>query len=141
LSDWSSDVCSSDLSGGLVVSGSDGAILLELAEEVLDEVPGLVDLFVVIALDFAVALWRDDGGFPCRAQRFDDALVGIEGFVGQQSIGRHLRQKLVGTLQIVGSAWRQKERERIAQRIDKRMDFGAQPAFAAPDRFVLARFF
>jgi hypothetical protein len=52
-----------------------------------------------------------------------------------------LRQERIGALQIVGLTRRQKKRERIAQRIDKRMDFGAQSAFAAPDRFVLARFF
>jgi hypothetical protein len=115
--------------------------LLELAEEVLDEVAGLVGLLVVIALGFAVALWRDHRGFSCRVQRRDDALIGIKGFVGQQSAGRHLRQERIGALQIVGLTRRQKERERIAQRIDKRMDFGAQSAFAAPDRFVLARFF
>jgi hypothetical protein len=38
-------------------------------------------------------------------------------------------------------AWSQKEGERVAQGINQRMDFGAQPAFAAPDRFVSAVFF
>ena len=43
--------------------------------------------------------------------------------------------------QIVGLARRQEEVHRIAQRIDKRMNLGAQPAFAAPDRLVFAVFF
>jgi hypothetical protein len=118
--------CSQEVPGGFVVTGGDGAILLELAVEVLDEVATLVGLFVVDALGLAVALWRDHRGFSCRVQQVDDALVGIEGFVGQQCIGCHLWQQRIGTLQIMGLAWRQKERERIAQRIDKRMDFGTQ---------------
>jgi hypothetical protein len=72
----------------------------------------------------------DHRGFSFRVQRVDDALVGIEGFVGQQSIGRrNLWQQRIGPLQIVGLAWRQKEGERIAQRIDKRMDFGTQSRY------------
>jgi hypothetical protein len=35
----------------------------------------------------------------------------------------------------------QDEAQRIAQRIDKRVNLGAQPAFAAPDRLVFADFF
>jgi hypothetical protein len=41
----------------------------------------------------------------------------------------------------MGLARRQKKRKRIAQRVNESMYLGAQPAFAAPDRFVLARFF
>jgi hypothetical protein len=105
--------CSQEVPGGFVVTGGDGAILLELAVEVLDEVATLVGLFVVDALGLAVALWRDHRGFSCRVQQVDDALVGIEGFVGQQCIGCHLWQQRIGTLQIMGLAWRQKERERL----------------------------
>jgi hypothetical protein len=41
----------------------------------------------------------------------------------------------------VGLACGQQERQRIAQRIDKGMNLGAQPAFAAPDRLLFAVFF
>jgi hypothetical protein len=37
--------------------------------------------------------------------------------------------------------WRQEEGKRIAQGVDQRMDFGAQSAFARPDRLVFAVFF
>jgi hypothetical protein len=37
--------CSQEVPGGFVVTGGDGAILLELAVEVLDEVATLVGLF------------------------------------------------------------------------------------------------
>jgi hypothetical protein len=130
-----------EIPGGFVITGRDGAELFEFAEEILDEMARLVSLFVVIALDFAVFLWRDHRRLSCRAQRFDDALVGVEGFVRQQSIGPHPRQQRVGALQIMVLARRQQERKRIAQRVNESMDFGAQPAFAAPYRLVFARFF
>src|SRR5713101_52393 len=81
------------------------------------------------------------GDLPAARKRLDQALVGIKSFVCQQSIGLHLGQQRVGTLQIVGLAWCQKEGEWIAQGIDQGMDFGAQSAFAAPDRLVFAVFF
>lgn len=41
----------------------------------------------------------------------------------------------------MGLARCQDEAQRIAKRIDKGMNLGAQPAFAAPDRLVFAVFF
>ncbi len=79
-------------------------------------------------------------GSPCK-QRLDHPLVGIESLVCQQGRGRHIRQQCVGAFQIMGLARRQDEVQRIAQRIDKRMNLGAQPAFAAPDRLAFAVFF
>jgi hypothetical protein len=130
-----------EIPGGLIVPCGDSAELLEPAVEVFDEMAGLVDLFVEGARSFAVALWRNDDRFACCQQRLDDALVGIEGFISQQSIGLHVREQFVGALQIVGLARAEKEVERIAQGIDQGVDFGAQSAFAAPDRLVLAGFF
>jgi hypothetical protein len=44
-------------------------------------------------------------------------------------------------LQIMGLPRSQEEGQWIAKRIDHGMDFGAQSAFAAPDRLVVAVFF
>ena len=90
---------------------------------------------------FAIALGWDHERFACCEQGFDHALVGIESFVCQQGIGLHLRQQRIGAFQIMGLARRQEEVQRIAQGVDQGMDFGAQSAFAAPDRLVFAVFF
>jgi hypothetical protein len=133
--------CSKEVSRGFVVARGDGAILLEPAEEILDEMARLVSFLVELAPDLAVALGRDhDRLSPCK-QRFDHPFVGIEGFVRQQGIGSQIWQQRVGTFQIVGLAGRQYETQRIAKGIDKGMNLCAQPAFAAPDRFVFAVFF
>ena len=130
-----------EVSGGFVIAGCNGSVLLELAVEVFDEVACLVLRLVIGALDLPIALWRDDRFFTCREQRLDDAFVGIKSLVCQQGIGLHLRQKCVGAFQIMGLAGRQEEGQRISERIDHGMDFGAQSAFAAPDRLVFAIFF
>src|SRR5207248_5475685 len=72
-----------EVSGGLVIAGGNGAVLLELAVEILDEMACLVHFFIESTLVFAIALWRDHQVFSCRAKRFDHPLVGIEGFVCQ----------------------------------------------------------
>ena len=101
--------CGEEVSGGFVVARCDGAELLELAVEVFDEMARLVHLSVKGALDFTVAPGRDNRRFSGREERFDDALVGIESFVCQQSIGLHPLQQRIGALQIMGLAWREQE--------------------------------
>jgi hypothetical protein len=117
--------CGKEVSGGFVIAGCDSAILLEPAEEILDEMACLIGVLVEAALDFAVPPWRDHERFsPCE-QWFDHPLVCIKGFVCQQGIGRHVRQQRVGAFQIMGVARRELEIERVAQRIDERMNLGA----------------
>jgi len=57
---------------GLVVTGGDGAELLELGEEVLDEVARLVEFSVEGAGQAAVRLWRDHRGLSDSGKRGDD---------------------------------------------------------------------
>lgn len=130
-----------EISRGFVVACGDGSELLELTEKILNEMTRFVHLLVEGPLDFAVPLGRDHRGFTCRKKRVDDTLVGIEGFVRQQNGGFHLRQQHVGAFQIMNLARGEEESERITQRVDKSMDFGAQSALAAPDRLVFADFF
>ena len=115
--------------------------MLEFAEEILDEVARFVKLFVVVPLVFAIGFGRNDGAFAGFFERLDDPFVGIEAFVGDHDVGRDLRQQDVGTVEIAGLSGREREAGRIAQRIDRGIDLGAQSAFAAADRFVLAGFF
>jgi hypothetical protein len=133
--------CGEKISRSFVVAGGDRPVLFELAEEILDQMSRLVGILVEVALAFAVAPGRDHDRFSSAKQRLDDPFIGIKGLVGQQSVGCHFWQQRVGALQIMGLAWRQQKAQRLAKRIDQRVNLGAQPAFAAPDRFVFARFF
>ena len=133
--------CGEEISSGFVVACRDSAEFLEVAEEVLNEVTRLESRFVIGALVFAIAPRWDHGGFSRGAKRVDHALIGIECFVCQQSVSLHPRQQCVGAFQIMGFARGQKEGEWIAKSVNQRVDFGAQPAVAGPDRLVLAVFF
>jgi hypothetical protein len=133
--------CGEEIGSGLVVARCDGAELLEATVEVFDEMARLVDLLVERARVLAVAFWRDDAGLASCLERPDDAQVGIESLVGQQSISLHVRQQSVRPLQIMGLAWGQEEAEGIAQSIDQGVDLGAQSAFAPADRLIFAVFF
>jgi len=130
-----------EVSGGLIVAGRNRSVLLELTIEILHEVARLVQFLVVEALNLSITLGRTDELFSCGKQRLDNAFIGIESLVCQQGVSLHLGQKLVGTLQIMGLSRRQEESQRISKGVDHGVDFGAQSAFAAPDRLVFAIFF
>jgi hypothetical protein len=126
-----------EISGGFVIAGGDGSELLEPAEEILDPMAHLVALPVERGRIEAVWSRWNYRRFAGGGEWLEDALVGIEGAIGDQEIGRHLRQEHVGADQIMRLAGGEEERERPAERIDEGMDFGAQPAAAAADGFVI----
>lgn len=110
--------------------------MLDLGEEVFDEVAGFIDVRIVLALDFAVGFWGDDGGFSCGFQWFQHPLIGVIGFVSDDGIGGEQRQENIGARQIVGLARSQSKAGRITQSIAGSVDFGGQPAFAASNRLL-----
>src|SRR5690606_25243676 len=120
----------------LVVSSCDGAELLQLTEEVLDEMAGGIEV-VIIWTRFPAPRHRwNHRGFSGAQERLDHSLVGIESFVGEQSVGLHVRQEDVGAFEVVGLARCQQKCNRIAQSVDHGMNLRAQSASAAPNRFV-----
>ncbi len=130
-----------EIAGGFVVTCGDGPILLEPCEEVLNQVARLEKVAVIGAGGFAIASRWNDGRLSRRGERFQYALVGIEGFVGDEGAGLHAGQELISAGQIMGFATRQDEADRVAQRVDQGMDFGAQSTAGTADRLVLSGFF
>ncbi len=127
--------------GGFVIAGRDGAELLELGEEVLDQVPGLVEIAIIGARRPSVLARRDDGRLAGRSQGLDHPLLGIEGLVGNERLGLKLREQGIGSGQIMGLAARQGKADGVAQSIHQRMDLGRQPTFAASNGLVVTPFF
>src|SRR3546814_2941952 len=64
ISDWSSDVCSSDL----VVACGDPTEVFDPAEGIFDEVPATVAVLIVSDGSLAVAATRNDGAGAILAQ-------------------------------------------------------------------------
>ncbi len=124
---------------GLVVSGGNGPELLELGEEVLDQMPGLVEVFVKGARCLAGFPRWDDRRLTGFSQRLEHPLVGIERFVGNERLGLKLRQQGIRSGQIVLLTAGEMKANRMAKRIHQGVDLGGQPALAAADRLVFAR--
>src|SRR4051794_32331946 len=122
------------------VAGGNGPELLELGEEVLDQVPGLVEVFVEGARCLpGVPRW-DDGRLAGLGQRFEHPLVRIERLVGNECLGLKLREQGIGSSQIVRLTAGEMKAGRIAERIDGGVNFGAQPAARASDGLILTPF-
>ena len=129
-----------EVARGLVVARGDGAELLELAEEVLDQMACLVEFGVERARIGSGALARDHRGLVGSAEPIDHPGVDVVRLVGDQRVGGELRQKCIGAEQVMCLPRSEQEADRVAERVDQGMDLGAQPAFAAADRLVFAIF-
>jgi len=127
--------CSEEVPGGFVVAGGDTSEEFEFGEEVFNQVAGFVEFFIVFPLHLSVRFWRDDGLFTSLLQGFEHRLVGVEALVGDHCVGFQLRQQGICSVQITGLAFGEMEAKRVAERIDRGVDLGAQSAFAAADGF------
>jgi hypothetical protein len=130
-----------EIAGGLIVAGSDATVLLKSGEEILDQVPGLVQMLVPAALILARTARGDHDGLASFLQRRDHSVLGVIGLVCNEPIGLSVFKQNACTVQIVGLSGREVKARRIAKRIDQGMDLGAQSAARATDRLVLADFF
>ena len=129
-----------EASCGLVIAGGNGPELLELGEEVLDQMPGLVELFIEGARRLAGFARWDDRGLAGFSERLEHPLVGIKRLVGDERLGLKRGQQGIGSGQIVLLTAGQMKADRIAKRIHQRVDLGGQPALAAPDGLVRPSF-
>ena len=125
-----------EASCGLVVAGGNGPELLELGEEVLDQMPGLVEVFVKGARYLAGLARGDHRRLTSLGQRLEHPLVRIERFVGNERLGLKLWEQRIGSSQVMLLTTGEMKADRIAERIHQRVDLGRQPALAAPDRLV-----
>lgn len=124
----------------LVVARCDGAVLLETGEEVLDQVASLVQVLVIAARRTRGVPGRNDHRFACSLQRLDHPGVGVIGFVGNDGGRRRVLQQHIGTVQIVGLSGRQVQTGRVAKRIDRSVDLGAQATATTSDGLMRAFF-
>ena len=100
-------------------------------------------LFVEFAIEVArrQTVWsrRDYSGFAGRRQRVEHSAIGIEGAICNQQIGGYMRQQRIPG-QVVRLSRGQQQAKRIAERVDQRMDLGAQTAATAAKGLVLSFF-
>ena len=126
-----------EVASGFVVARSNGPVLLQACEEVLDQMPSLVEVAVIFARLFVRYPGRNDHCFAIVQERLDQPGLGIVGLVGNNSLRGCVLEQDIGSLEIMGLPWREKKACRVAQRIDRGMDLGAQAASAAPEGLLV----
>lgn len=75
-----------EVAGGLVVSRGNGPILLQACEEVLDQMPSLVEITVIFARLFIGHPGRNGYGLALGQQRLNEPDLGIVGLVGNDGL-------------------------------------------------------
>jgi len=130
-----------EVAPGLVVAGGDGTELLVLGEEVLNQMPSLEEMAVVVSADLTTCPRWNDRRLAGSSQQLKNAFIGIECLVGDQRVGLHAWQQVIGADEIVRLTSGEEEAEGITECIDQGVDFGAQPAARPADRLVFLGFF
>jgi hypothetical protein len=114
-----------EVAGGLVIACGDGSKLLEFGKEVLNQMPCRVSVTVEFPWLLTIGLRRDHRSLSRSSLWLDYSPVGIEGLIGDQHIGLHIWQEFVSPHKVMGSATGQMKTNRIAERINQGVDFGA----------------
>ena len=109
----------------LVVSCGDTPELLQLAEEALDGVALPVEMFVIGALDLAIALGWDDHLRPGIDDGLDE-MVGVVTLVGDDGISVEPFDQVMGQGDVIALTRCTDEANGKSQSITGGMDFGAQ---------------
>ena len=94
--------CSEERCGAFIVSGCNGAELLEFFEEIFNQMARFIELFIVIPLIFTIRFRGDNGLYIRGLQRNNNTIIGIIGLIRQKSLRLYLRQKNIRSIQITG---------------------------------------
>jgi hypothetical protein len=131
--------CGEEISGEFVVTGRNGAEVLNFIEKALDEIALAVKREIAIPLGLTVGLWRDHWRDVAPGEGADQ-LIGVVSLVCDQSIRIGIFDQVFRASQIVGLSRREHQIGGIAQSIDQSVDFGGQPAARAADGLITVFF-
>src|SRR5215207_1931446 len=122
-----------EISGQLVVTGRDGAKMLEFVEEALDEIALAIKGKIAWQRRCTAGMRGNHGGDLPLGKEVDEG-VGVICLVAKQSRWVGIGEQCLCADEIVGLSWRKHQLDGIAQRIDERVNFGAQSAARSTDR-------
>jgi len=117
----------------LVVTGGDGAKMLEFVEEALDQVALTVEDEVARQRRCPSGMRRNHRGDLPFGEDVDEG-VRIVCLVADQGGWVELCEQRLCVSKIVVLSWRKHQRDRIAQCVDQSVNFGAQSAARSADR-------
>ncbi len=124
-----------------VIACGNGTIMLDFVEEALDEIAALVSARTERRRVEPVIEWANvgDGALGCDlgAER-----VTVVAAIGQQdAFARQCHEHVLGAFAVVGLAFRQLQRDREPERVDKGVDFGRKPTAGAAHATTSTAFF
>lgn len=125
-----------EVSGELVVSGSDTAKVLEPAEAAFDDISAFVGAFVEAMDNDAVGFVGNDG-LGAATNDFAAKVIAVIPFVGQERTHGRERQNIGRCRDIGILAWGQMQDNRPAERITQRMDFCRAASTRAADCLIV----
>jgi hypothetical protein len=121
------------ISGKFVVACGDCAKVFEFVEEALDEVAFSVKREVSLSWREPVRFGRNDRRDSTLLEGGDQG-VGVIGLVGEKGFRVDLVEERFSLTEVGGLARRERNRNRVAERVGDRMDFGRQSAAGSSDR-------
>ena len=121
------------ISGEFVIACRDGAKVLEFVEEALDEIALAIKGKIAGQRLRAAGMGRNHRGDLSLGEGLDKA-VGIVCLIGDEGPGMRVLEQRLAARKIVGLSWSENELKRIAEGIDKGVNFRAQSAAGSTDR-------
>jgi hypothetical protein len=107
--------------------------VFESIEEAFDEVAFAVEREIARSRGLAVGLGRNDRSNSSLGEGVDER-VGVVRLVAKQCVWIGVVDQRLGASKIMSLAWREHQRDGIAQGIDKRVNFGGQSTARSADR-------
>ena len=115
----------------LSVTRRNTAPALEMEERVFDKVAQPIQIFVIVALHFAVVARRDHGYHALFRSLLDDGIA-IISFFCQQVLGRHTLDQGLSLCAICSGSVCNNDSDRHTKRIHGQMYLGVEPPFVRP---------
>ena len=104
--------------------------MLDFIDETFNQMPFFVKMHIILAQFLAFGSgWNNGFGFVLFDDQ-PDKIIGIIGFVGNQSFKIKGGNQLFALGDVISVTTGQNKAQRIAQRIDTDVNFGAEAAFA-----------
>jgi hypothetical protein len=121
------------ISGKFVVACRDGAKVLEFVEEALDEISLAIQSEIAGQWRRATRMGRNHrDDFPLGEDT--DERVGVVRLVGNDRPWVDTLEQWLAAGEIVVLSWGENELDRVAESVDQRMNFRAQPTAGSTDR-------
>jgi hypothetical protein len=127
------------ISGCLFIAGRDAPVVFDAVHEAFDEVAGFVGSFVESTSSPAIAAGRNDWLGTTSANAVDQ-LVGVVAFVSNHRLGLVLAEQFFRSRYVMLFARPQAKLQRLALGVYGQVQFAAESAARATERFVM-RFF